>query len=59
MRRPVGVVVLHRLAGALIDDARLQLLHGDAALHRADIDAEVAGHAFLVDHLEDAVRATW
>ena len=35
-------------------DALGQVLHGDAVLDRADIDAEIAADAFGVDHLEMA-----
>ncbi len=34
----------------------IDLLHGDAALHRADQPAEVAAHAFLFIHVRDALR---
>ena len=30
----------------------VQPLHGDAVLHRADMHAQVAADAFLLDHLE-------
>ena len=51
MGRPVGVVGLDPAPGAA-DRARRQPLHRDAVLHRADVDAEVARHAFRVVHLE-------
>ena len=52
MRRPVGVDRRHRLAGALVHHAGRQRLHGDAVLDRADIDAQIAADALVVDHLE-------
>ncbi len=52
MGRPVGVVRIDRLAGALVEGAGRQLLHGDAVLDRADVDAEIAADAFLFHHLE-------
>src|SRR6185437_3174219 len=42
MRGPVGVVRRNRLAGALVERAHRQRLHGDAALDWADIDAQIA-----------------
>ena len=46
---------LDHAAGARVDRAGRQRLHGDAVLHRADHDAEVAADAFGVDHLEVAL----
>src|SRR5690606_16216338 len=53
MRRPVGVVA-DRPAGPGIDLALGEGAHGDAVLDRADVDAEVAGNALGIVHLEDA-----
>ena len=44
-----------RLAGALVEHAGRQRLHGDAVLDRADIDAEIAADALVVHHLEVAL----
>ena len=52
MRRPIGVLFLDYLTRARIDCPRGHLLHCDAIFDRADVDAEVAGDAFLVDHLK-------
>src|SRR5690606_41641798 len=52
MRGAVGGIA-GRPAGARIGLALREGPHGDAVLHRADVDAEVAGDAFGVVHLED------
>ncbi len=52
MGRPVGVVRVDDLAGALVEAAGRQLFHGDAIFDRADADAEIAADAFLIHHLE-------
>jgi len=41
--------------GARIDRPDRQRLQRDALVHRAHIHAEVAAHAFLIDHLEIAL----
>src|SRR3990172_7113031 len=51
MRGPVGVVGGDRLAGARVDAAGHRP-HGDAALHWADADAQVAADAFGIDDIE-------
>ena len=55
MRRPVGIRRFDRFSGTRVRGARGQFHHRDAILDRADIDAEIAGHAFIVDHAEGAV----
>lgn len=52
---PVGIFFLHNLAGARINRACRHPLHRDAPLDRADIDAEIAGDAFVVLDLEYAI----
>src|SRR5215213_11546949 len=52
MRGPIAVIGIDRLAGARVDRARRQRLHGDAVLDRADVDAEIAADAFRIDYLE-------
>ena len=42
-------------AGAFVHRADGQPLHGDAIVHRADVDAQVAGDAFVIHHLEVAL----
>src|SRR5262245_17541950 len=53
MRRPVGIFRIDPPPGARVDAFR-HLDHGDAVLDRAYRDAEIAGDAFAVDHLEAA-----
>ena len=55
MRGPVRIVAFDHLARALVHLSGLQRHHGDAVIHRADIDAQVAAHALLLDHLEMAL----
>ena len=55
MRGPVAILRRHILAGTLVEITSRDLLHGNAVLDRADIDAQVAADTFLVDHLEAAL----
>ena len=56
MRGPVGVIT-HRGLRARVNRTLRHLDHGDAALHRADVDAQVAGHAFIILHREHPAGA--
>ena len=45
---PVAVFSRHRFTCAQVNLASGHLFHGDAALNGADIDAQIARHAFIV-----------
>ena len=55
MRGPVAILRRHILASTLVKITSRDLLHSNAVLDRADIDAQVAADTFLVDHLEAAL----
>ena len=52
---PVSILRLDNRARARICSAGGHRLHRDAVLNRADIDAQIAGNAFFVDHAKGAV----
>ena len=51
MLRPIAIP-FHRLMRARIDRPDRQRLQRDALVHRTDIHAQIAAHAFFIDHLE-------
>ena len=56
MRCPIGVII-HLAARAGVERAFGQGDHGDAIVHGADIDAQIAGHAFLIFDGKGAIFA--